>query len=151
MPNSFAPEDGRRLEVIGEGGSRDAASQLGCLRAVVRLMSECPGEFVLHPCHWDVPTYDLLANLPKADPASGGHQALPVHTPARLRGAGEEADTGSSVAALVGDLGEEADTGSSVAALVGDLGGQEQYTVGLRATVGLRRYGTRQYGAGDPT
>ena len=26
-----------------------------------------------------------------------------------------------------------------------------QYTVGLRATVGLRRYGTRQYGAGDPT
>ena len=133
LPNSFEPEDGRRLQVIGEGGSRDAASELACLRAVVSLMS-CPGEFVLHPCHWDVPTYDLLANLPKADPASGEHQALPAQTPARLRGAGEEADTGSSVAALVGDLG-----------------GQEQYTVGLRATVGLRRYGARQYGAGDPT
>ena len=101
LPNSFAPEDGRRLEVTGEGRSKDAASELACLRAVVSLMSECPGEFVLHPCHWDVPTYDLLANLPKADPASGGHQALPVHTPARLQGAGEEADTPGAEARLV--------------------------------------------------
>ena len=128
LPNSFEPEDGRRLQVIGEGGSRDAASELACLRAVVSLMS-CPGEFVLHPCHWDVPTYDLLANLPKADPASGGHQALPVHTPARLRGAGEEADTGSSAAGLVEDRGgHETDRGrgssnDSVEASVGGFDG----------------------------
>ena len=88
LPNGFEPEDARRLEVTGEGRSKDAASELACLRAVVSLMSECPRLFVLRPCHWDVPTDDLVANLPKGAPAPGGHQALPVHARARLREAG---------------------------------------------------------------
>ena len=42
-----------------------------------------------------------MASLPAADPASGGHQALPVHTPARLQEAGEEADAPDADARLV--------------------------------------------------
>ena len=91
LPNSFAPEDGRRLVVTGEGTSKLAASELACQRAVVSLISESPNAFVLRPSHWTVTPEQLVANLPGS--ASGEHQALPVHTRARLRGAGEEAGT----------------------------------------------------------
>ena len=91
LPNSFAPGDGRRVVVTGEGKSKDAASELACLRAVVSLISESPKDFVLRPVRWTVSPDQLVANLPGS--ASGEHQALPVHTPARLRGAGEEAGT----------------------------------------------------------
>jgi len=101
LPNSFAAGDGRRVAATGEGATKDAASELACLRAVASLISLSPSEFLLRPAHWNVSPDDLVANLPGADPASGGHQALPVHTPARLQRAGQLADTPDADARLV--------------------------------------------------
>ena len=102
-PNSCAAGDGRRVVVTGEGASKTAASELVDLRAVASLINESPSEFLLRPAHWKVPPDELVANLPRADPASGGHHqpALPVHTaPARLRGAGSGADAPDADARL---------------------------------------------------
>ena len=90
LPNSFAPGDGRRVEVTGEGTSKDAAGELACLRAVAELISESPQNFVLRPKHWMVSPDELVAHLPGG--AFAGHQALPVHTRARNRDAGAEAN-----------------------------------------------------------
>ena len=98
LPNSFAAGDGRRVVVTGEGTSKNEASELACLRAVASLISESPKDFLLRPGHWKVSPDQLVANLPGAD---AGHQALPVHAPARLRGAGEEADTLDADARMV--------------------------------------------------
>ena len=103
MPNSFAPGDGRRVVVTGEGGSKNEASEVACLRAVASLISESPKDFVLRPKHWKVLPDQLLANLPGAD---AGHQALPVHYPARLLHAGEEAHTPDADARMVALLRE---------------------------------------------
>ena len=101
LPNSFAPGDSRRVVVTGEGTSKHAASEHACLGAVASLISESPSDFLLRPAHWKVSPDVLVANLPGVDPASGGHQALPVHTPATRRGAGEEADAPDADARLV--------------------------------------------------
>ena len=101
LPNSFEKEDGRGLVTTGEGPSKWAASEQACLRAVASLISQSPGEFVLRPPHWDVTLEELVGHRPRADPASGGHRPLPVHTRARLQGAGEEVDAADADARLV--------------------------------------------------
>ena len=101
LPNSFEKEDGRVLVTRGEGLSTDAASEQACLRAVASLISQSPGQFVLRPPHWDVTLEELVGHLPGDDPASGGHRPLPVHTRARLQGAGEEVDAADADARLV--------------------------------------------------
>ena len=108
LPNSFAPGDGLRVVATGEGRSKTEASEMACLRAVVSLISESPSDFLLRPAHWDVSPDELVANMPGADPASGGHPALPVHTRGGClaREAGEEADAPDAdarLAALVRD------------------------------------------------
>ena len=64
LPHSFAPGYGRRVEVTGEGTSKDAAGELACLRAVAELISESPQNFVLRPKHWMVSPDELVAHLP---------------------------------------------------------------------------------------
>ncbi|CAK0906516.1 unnamed protein product, partial [Prorocentrum cordatum] len=102
LPNSFAPGDGRRLVAIGESETKNEASEFACLRAVGSLVIDNPGQVVLRPVHWKVTPDVLVANLPgvAANPASGG-RALPVRTPARLQGAGSEADAHDADARLV--------------------------------------------------
>ena len=100
LPHSFVNGDGLRLVTTGRGSSRDEASEVACLEAVATLIVQNPSEFVLRPkhWHWTVNPSELLAGLPCAD---AGHQALPVHVPARLRGAGAEAGTPEADARLV--------------------------------------------------
>ena len=90
LPHSFAAGDGLRVQTNGQGASTDEASEVVCLRAVAHLISARPSRFLLRPKHWAVTPQELLAHLPGAD---AGHQALPVHIPARLRDAGKEATT----------------------------------------------------------
>ena len=101
LPSSFAKGDRLSLLTSGTGGSKDAASEAACLRAVAHLIRAKPSEFVLRPAHWTVSPADLLADMPGAD---AGHRPLPVHFPARQQAAGEEAtapDADARVAALV--------------------------------------------------
>ena len=103
LPNSFAAGDGRQLVATGESATKVQASELACLRAVALLVTENPGQVLFRDVHWKVPADEVKANLPglaAADPASGGH-ALPVHTPARLQGAGSEADAPDADARLL--------------------------------------------------
>ena len=103
LPNSFAAGDGRQLVATGESATKVQASELACLRAVALLVTENPGQVLFRDAHWKVPADEVKANLPglaAADPASGGH-ALPVHTPARLQGAGSEADAPDADARLL--------------------------------------------------
>ena len=90
LPNSFAWGDGLSVQTNGQGASKEEASEVACRRAVARLISASPSQFLLRPKHWAVSPQELVARLPGAD---AGRQALPVHAPARLRGAGEEATT----------------------------------------------------------
>ena len=98
LPHSFAAGDGLRVQTNGQGASKDEASEVACLRAVAHLISASPSQFLLRPKHWAVSPQELLAHLPGAD---AGHQALPVHIPARLRAAGEEATTPDADARMV--------------------------------------------------
>ena len=98
LPHSFAAGDGLRVQTNGQGASKDEASEVACLRAVAHLIRASPSQFLLRPKHWAVSPQELLAHLPGAD---AGHQALPVHIPARLRDAGEEATTPDADARLV--------------------------------------------------
>ena len=82
----------------GTGRGRGEASEVACLQAVATLIERNPSEFLLRPKHWKVSPSELLEKLPCAD---AGHQALPVHVPARLRGAGAEAGTPEADARLV--------------------------------------------------
>ena len=98
LPNSFANGDGLGFHTRGTGGSKDEASEDACLRAVAHLIRAEPSEFLLRPKHWTVSPVELLAHLPGAD---AGHQPLPVHIPARLQAAGEEATTPDADARMV--------------------------------------------------
>ena len=98
MPNSFAAGDGRRLVTDGDGSTKDEASEVACLRAVASLVSTSPSEFLFRPAHWDIPLDDLVAGLPGV---GAGHQALPVHTPARSQDAGAEASEPDADARVV--------------------------------------------------
>ena len=98
LPHSFAAGDGLSVQTSGQGASKDEASEVACLRAVAHLISARPSRFLLRPKHWAVTPQELLAHLPGAD---AGHQALPVHIPARLRDAGEEATTPDADARMV--------------------------------------------------
>ena len=101
LPSSFAKGDRLSLQTSGTGGSKEAASEAACLRAVAHLIRANPSEFLLRPAHWHVSAADLLAEMPGAD---AGHRPLPVHIPARQQAAGEEAtapDADARAAALV--------------------------------------------------
>ena len=47
LPNSFAPGDGIRVRTIGEGPTKEHASEDACRKAVVHLLVANPGQFVL--------------------------------------------------------------------------------------------------------
>ena len=101
LPNSFADGDGLRCRTRGTGGRKDEASEDACFRAVAHLIRAEPSKFLLRPRHWTVSLAALLDGLPGA---AAGQQPLPVHIPARLQGAGEEATApgaGARVAALL--------------------------------------------------
>ena len=103
LPNSFAIGDGLAVQTSGTGASKQAASEVACLRAVARLISANPSAFVLRPAHWTVSPEELLAHLPGAH---AGHQPLPVHIPARASASGEEAATPDAEARIVALLRE---------------------------------------------
>ena len=130
VPHSFARGDGLRVQTNGQGASKDEASEVACLRAVAHLISARPSQFLLRPKHWAVSPEDLLAHLPGAD---AGHQALPVHIPARLRDAGDEATTPDADARMVALVrwcldahGGEFDPSSISSKLMGLTPGEER-------------------------
>ena len=89
LPNSFAPSDGRRLQAQGAGKSQSEASESACRQAVAKLLLMEPSQVLLRPAHWKISPDELLAGLPGAETM---HQALPVHVPARVASAGEDAE-----------------------------------------------------------
>ena len=89
LPNSFAPGDGRVLHAVGEGGTKEEASEHACRQAMAQLLLADPSQVVLRPKHWTISPDALLEGLPEAGYA--WNQALPVHVPARLGEAGAEA------------------------------------------------------------
>ena len=103
LPNSFQPNDGRRLEAIGEGCSKDDASEDACRKAMAKLLYEDPSNVVLRPKHWKLSPDELIASLPVS---RGSHQALPVHISARQKNAGAQAAllSESERADLIADL-----------------------------------------------
>ena len=103
LPNSFQPDDGRRLEAVGEGRTKDDASEDACRKALAKLLYEEPSNVVLRPKHWKLPPDQLVASLPLS---RGSHQALPVHISARQEYAGTQAAvlSESESADLVTDL-----------------------------------------------
>ena len=98
LPHSFANGDGIRLVTTGRGDTKDEASEIACLKAVATLVVQNPSSFLLRPAHWAVSREELLEGLPGVGP---GHQALPVHVPARLQEAGAEAGTPEADARLM--------------------------------------------------
>ena len=103
LPNSFQPDDGRRLEAVGEGRTKDDASEDACCKAFAKLSYEDSANVVLRPVHWKLPPDQLVASLPRS---RGSHQALPVHISARQENAGAQAAvlSESERDALVTDL-----------------------------------------------
>ena len=76
LPNSFAPDDGLRLEVSGQASTKEAASEITCHLAMALLLNANPSQVVLRPKHWNISIDALVAGLPQADAVP---QALPVH------------------------------------------------------------------------
>ena len=60
LPNSFAADDGKVLEVIGFGATRDEASEDACCGAMVKLLCAEPSNVVLRPAHWNIAISELL-------------------------------------------------------------------------------------------
>ena len=89
LPNSFAPGDGRVLHTVGEGRTKDEASEHACRQAMAQLLLADASQVVLRETHWKVSPEALVQGLPLAPGTR--HQALPVHVPARVREAGAEA------------------------------------------------------------
>ena len=87
--------------MFADGATKQEASELACFRAVAHLISKSASQFVLRPTHWKVSPDDLVANLPGADPASGGRMVRPVHARPRRWGAGQE--VGDEVAQVLTD------------------------------------------------
>ena len=82
LPNSFAPDDGKVLEVTGVGTTRDDASEDACCGAMVQLFCAEPTNVVLRPAHWTIPIAMLLTQFleifGQTQPGTS-HQPLAVH------------------------------------------------------------------------
>ena len=76
LPNSFAPNDGLRLQVRGQASTKEAASEIACHCAMASLLIAKPSQAVLRPKHWNISLDALVAGLLPADAV---HQVLPVH------------------------------------------------------------------------
>ena len=76
LPNSFAPDDGLRLEVSGQASTKEAAAEINCHLAMALLLNANPSQVVLRPKHWNISIDALVAGLPQPDAVP---QALPVH------------------------------------------------------------------------
>ena len=82
LPNSFAEDDGKKLEVTGVGANRDEASEDACCGAMVHLLCAEPTNVVLRPTHWTIPIGTLLTQfLERVGQTQPGtpHQPLAVH------------------------------------------------------------------------
>ena len=88
LPNSFQPNDGRRLESVGEGHTKEDASEDACRKAFAKLLYAEPSNVVLRPKHWKIAPDEVVASLPRS---RRSHQALPVHISARQENAGAQA------------------------------------------------------------
>ena len=87
LPNSFQPNDGRRLESVGEGHTKEDASEDACRKAFAKLLYAEPSNVVLRPLHWKIAPDELVDSLPLS---RGSHQALPLHISARQENAGAQ-------------------------------------------------------------
>ena len=82
LPNSFAPGDGKVLEITGLGKTQDNASEEACCGAMVSLLCAEPTNVVLRPAHWSISTSELLTQFMQrfGQPHLGiPHQPLAVH------------------------------------------------------------------------
>ena len=82
LPNSFAPGDGKVLEITGLGKTQDNASEEACCGAMVSLLCAEPTNVVLRPVHWSISTSELLTQFMQrfGQPHLGiPHQPLAVH------------------------------------------------------------------------
>ena len=85
LPNCFAPDDQLNMEAIGEGTTKDKATEDACHCMMVKLFAHDPQRVVVRQAHWTIPIQDLVANIPRIE-AIGEHAELIVLPPNWRRG-----------------------------------------------------------------